>query len=266
MVPWLGGSGLQATRAAEHGRWLIRLGRQAMDALLPPRCLGCGDLVPEPARLCGACWSALNFITAPLCAHCGDPFEFPVAGLRRCAACIARPPGYDQARAALVYDDASKPLVLGLKHGDRTEYVPLLARLLLAAGRELLDGTDLLIPVPLHRWRLWRRRFNQSALLAQALGRLASRPVALDLLRRVRATPSQGGLNARQRRRNVHRAFTLKPDAAAMLEGRRVLLVDDVLTTGATIEACTRPLRRAGVAWVGVITVTRVVRVQDITI
>lgn len=245
---------------------LRQAARRLFDAVLPPRCLGCGDLVPDPARLCAPCWSALSFITAPFCTHCGDPFELPVAGLRRCGACIGRPPAYDQARAALLYDDRSKRLILGLKHGDRTDTVPLLARWLAAAGHDLLAEADVIAPVPLYRWRLWRRRFNQSALLAAALGQIAAKPVILDLLQRVRATPSQGPLNARQRRRNVAGAFALGPGMAARVAGRRVLLVDDVLTTGATVEACCRPLRHAGAVWIGVVTVARVVRPVDVTI
>lgn len=245
---------------------LRQAARHIFDAVLPPRCLSCGDLVPDPARLCAACWSKLTFITAPFCSHCGDPFELPVAGLRRCGACIGRPPAYDQARAALIYDDRSKRLILALKQGDRTDTVPLLARWLAAAGHDLLAQADLIAPVPLHRWRLWRRRFNQSALLAAALGRLQAKPVVADLLQRARATPSQGSLNARQRRRNVVGAFALSPAMAARVKGKRVLLVDDVLTTGATVEACCRPLRRAGAAWIGVVTVARVVRPVDVTI
>lgn len=239
---------------------------QALDAVLPPRCLSCGDLVPDPGRLCAPCWSQLQFITAPACSHCGEPFELPVAGLRRCGACIGRPPVYDQARAALVYDDFARRLIVGFKHHDRTEYVPLLARWLVHAGHDMLAEADVILPVPLHRWRLWRRRFNQSALLARALGQLSDRPVALNLLHRVRATPSQAQLNARQRRRNVRAAFQVASGQAVPLAGQRVVLVDDVMTTGATAEACARALRRAGVAWVGVVTVARVVRPLDVTI
>ncbi|GAB4145466.1 MAG: ComF family protein [Sphingomonadales bacterium] len=250
-------------KSATALKWLSN---RALDAVLPPRCLGCGDLVPDPGRLCAPCWSQLQFITAPACSHCGEPFELPVAGLRRCGACIGRPPLYDQARAALVYDDFARRLIIGFKHHDRTEHVPLLARWLAQAGHEMLAEAELILPVPLHHWRLWRRRFNQAALLAQALGGLSNRPVALDLLRRVRPTPSQARLNARQRRRNVRAAFQLAPGQADRLAGRRVVLIDDVMTTGATVEACARALRRGGVAWIGVLTVARVVRPLDVTI
>lgn len=240
--------------------------RGALDAVLPPQCLSCRVEVEEPDGLCPACWSRLSFITAPFCARCGLPFPHPVGDGALCAACLRRPPPYDRARASLRYDEASRGLILAFKHGDRMAAAPALARFLARAGAELLAEADLLAPVPLHYFRLVGRRYNQSALLALALGRLAGRPVATDLLRRTRATPSQGGLDARARRRNVAGAFAPAPSRLPLIEGARVLLIDDVHTTGATVEACARSLKAAGARAVDILSVARVVRPAGNTI
>ena len=158
------------------------------------------------------------------------------------------------------YDDGARALLLGFKHSDRTDRAPALARWMARAGAELLEQADVIVPVPLHRWRLLQRRFNQSALLAHELGRLAGKPVAAHLLRRKRNTPSQGALTRAQREDNVTGAFRLRTGQAARVAGRRVLLIDDVLTTGATVTACARVLLRAGAAAVDVLTVAHVIR------
>ena len=159
------------------------------------------------------------------------------------------------------YDDASRNPILALKRADRLDLVPAFARWLGRAGRELLTEADIIMPVPLHRWRLWQRRFNQSALLAVALGKLAGKPVDCLALVRGRSTPSQGEMaSAGARRRNVQGAFQVEETRSAMLQGKAILLIDDVLTTGSTVEACTRALKRAGAAKVLVLTLARVVR------
>ncbi len=248
-------------------------GRRAIDVLLPPRCLSCGAVVDEPGALCAPCWGKAAFIAPPHCARCGLAFELPPQasdstneslGAFDCAACAADPPAFDRARAALAYDDHTKSLVLRLKHADATHTAPGLARWMARAGAELLDQCDLIAPVPLHRWRLLWRRYNQSALLALALGRLAAKPVAPGLLVRKRATPQQGHLGPAQRRANVAGAFALKARHAAQILGKRVLLIDDVLTTGATAEECAKVLKRAGAAAVDVLTLARVNRPRSI--
>ncbi len=234
----------------------------ALDALLPPLCLSCRAAVDSPGALCAACWSKIEFIAAPLCACCGFPLEIATDADALCAACLARPPRYRRARAVFRYTDDSRHLVLMFKHADRLDPVPTFGRWLTRAGAALLADADLVAPVPLHRWRLLWRRYNQSAELARAIGRASDRRVVPDLLVRHRRTPSQAELTARERQRNVAGAFRLNGRHRELVRDRTVLLVDDVLTTGATVEACTRTLLRAGATAVDVLTLARVVRPQ----
>ncbi len=239
---------------------IARPGRFLLDAILPLRCFGCGVIVPAESSLCAACWSSLTFLAEPCCARCGLPFPFDQGPRAVCAACVSEPPLFDSARAALLYDDASRRLILAFKHGDRTEAARPFARWMQVAGWSLLEEADLLLPIPLNRWRLFRRRYNQSALLAQVLARDSGVPVALDLLRRVRATPSQGRRSRQARRRNVAGAFALAPAAAERIEGARLLLIDDVMTSGATLDEASKVLRRAKPKKITVLTLARVLR------
>ncbi|MCK6451697.1 MAG: ComF family protein [Alphaproteobacteria bacterium] len=242
------------SRARSAGRWTL-------DALLPPRCLACGLVVDDPGTLCASCWDKAGFIAPPHCRRCGLPFDLAdaAAGLE-CASCVADRPAFDRARAAMRYGDGARALVLRFKHADATHAAPGVARWMARAGAELLADCDLIAPVPLHRWRLLWRRYNQSALLALELGRIAGRPVVADLLLRRRATPSQGRLDRARRRANVASAFAVRPRHLPGLKDRRVLLVDDVMTTGATVDECARTLKRAGAASVDVLTLARVAR------
>lgn len=237
-----------------------RGGAATLDALLPPQCLKCRAAVDRQGLLCPACWREVTWLAAPLCAACGFPFEHDEGPGALCGACTRARPVFDRARAAFAYDEGSKPLVLGFKHGDRIEGAPAYGRWLARAGAELLADADLIAPVPLHRWRLLRRRYNQAALLAQALSRASGKPWLPDLLARVKATRSQGGLGRAGRAENVRAAFAVRPKRRPAAEGRRILLVDDVYTTGATATACARALLRAGAAAVDVLTLARVVR------
>lgn len=242
---------------------LLRL----LDAVLPPLCLGCNEIVAEPGALCAACWPAFSFIAAPHCSRCGTPFAEPVGpvehGNVQCGACLRRPPRFHKARAALVYDDESRRLVLPFKHGDRTDMARACGRWMARAGAELLADADLVTPVPLHWRRLFTRRYNQAQLLARVAVAAAGPSrgqLVPDLLRRRRWTGSQSGLGAKERHDNVRQAFDLHPRRAALVRGKSVLLIDDVLTTGATIEACVRVLQRGGATHVDVLTLARVVR------
>lgn len=249
--------------------------RMGIDAILPPRCGGCGTITESPHAVCAVCWAGLRFITTPQCMCCGYPFELDQddqarpsssegadAGQLLCAGCLQKKPAFDLARAALVYDDFSRDYLLRFKHADRGDLTPLLARWMYQAGQGIWDQADVIIPVPLHRRRLLARRYNQSGLLAARLSSMTGVPWDGLVLQRKRYTRSLGGLGPSSRKREVGGAFEIDENRAARsgLSGTRVVLIDDVLTTGATVNACVRALKQSGVMHVSVITVARVVR------
>lgn len=235
--------------------------RRALDFLFPPLCVGCDGRISEPHALCQACWSEISFIDAPLCERCGIPFEIDDGDGTICASCHAAANEFRHARSLFRYDEASKPLILAFKHGDRLERAPALAHWLMRAGHGLLAEADLIVPVPLHPRRLWRRRYNQAAILAQKLALSAGKSYAPDILERARATQSQGAMpSAKARKRNVMAAFRVPARHREALRGMRILLVDDVYTTGATLNSCARALKRGGAGQVDALTLARVVR------
>lgn len=236
--------------------------KPALDLLLPPLCLSCGGMAGNPHGFCAACWGELHFITPPVCAACGIPFDFEVDANALCGQCMSEKPVFTAARAALSYDDASRAVILPFKNRDRTDYVPAFTRLMHSAGKNLLDASDVIVPVPLHPLRLFTRRYNQAAMLALGLGKLSKKPVRLDALMRLKATKSQGHLHRSQRKANVARAFALHPRARKSMEGQAVLLVDDVLTTGATANACAKTLLDAGAKEVRVLALARVKKAE----
>jgi ComF family protein len=237
-----------------------------LDLLFPPLCIACRE--PGTSHgFCSKCWGEIQFLDGPLCGCCGVPFDVALPGLEEslCAACLTRPPAFDRARAILHYSEASRAPILALKHGDRLDLVPGFALWLERAGRALIAEADLIVPVPLHRFRLWRRRYNQAAELARALARRSGRPLDVLTLCRSRPTISQGMMpSARARRRNVLGAFRIANPRR--IAGRAILLVDDVMTTGATAEAAARALKRAGATRVYVLALARVVRATEIPI
>ncbi|HSE78108.1 MAG TPA: ComF family protein [Alphaproteobacteria bacterium] len=243
---------------------LAMLTRRALDIVLPPQCLSCGALVESANALCASCWSRITWIAAPYCACCGLPFDFDPAASRAdailCTGCLAEPPEFRRARAAFRYDDGGKRLILGLKFGDRTDSAPAFGRWLARAGAESLADADMVAPVPMHWTRLAWRKYNQSSLLALAVARAAGLRCAPDLLIRRRRTPPQGDLGRNERWRNVRGAFAVNRRHASAVAGTRVVLVDDVLTTGATARHCARALLGAGAASVDLLTLARVVR------
>ena len=228
--------------------------RRVADALTPSQCLLCGTPLGEPASLCVACWGKLQHLDDPVCNVMGTPFAYDMGTGAVSAAALTLPPAWDRSRAAVGFDETSRKIVHALKYRDRQEAGLLMARMMARAGRDLLREAEVIIPVPLHRWRLWSRRFNQSAFLAQALARMAGKSYRPDLLLRRRATRSQVGLDEAQRRKNVKGAFDLAEGQAAAVAGRKILLVDDVRTTGATAEACAAVLRARTAAQVDVLT------------
>lgn len=223
-----------ASRLAQLPARLLGGLKAAGGFVMPRRCIGCGATVEGDGAFCAACWGDIRFLGPPLCDGCGFPFDYDAGAGALCGACIADRPAYGRARAVFAYDEHSRGPLLAFKHADRTDIAPAFARLMMSAGSDLLTDAAMVVPVPLHRLRLITRRYNQSALLAHALGRRSDVPVAPDLLVRTRRTPPQRGLGPAARRRNIQGAFAIRSGMAEQVAGVPVLLIDDVLTTGAT--------------------------------
>jgi ComF family protein len=235
--------------------------RFALGVVYPPTCIACAAATGEPHTLCARCWSEMRFIERPFCERLGTPFEVDLGVALLSPAAIADPPVFRRARAVAHYDETARRLVHRLKYGDRVELARALGGMMARAGAELLLNADVIVPVPLHRSRLWWRRFNQAMALAGALSRTSGVPCDPFLLARVKRTRSQVGLTRTQRGDNLQGAFRVPADAKPHLANKRVLLVDDVVTTGATANACSRALLRAGAKTVDVLSFARVVTV-----
>ena len=239
---------------------LIRnFGRALIDFALPPRCAGCGDVIVEAGSFCARCWSRLEWLGNGGCQHCGLPLASTEIDM--CGRCLSDPPRIDRIRAAVAYDDMSRSIVLRLKYGRKVAFARTMARYMAPLSANRADEA-ILVPVPLHRWRLWGRGFNQSGLVARELAKAWNIPVALHSIRRVKRTPPLKGLNHNQRQREVAGAF--QAVASDLVKDRTVILVDDVLTSGSTAEACARALRKAGARRVELICWARVVRPTQI--
>ena len=240
------------------GSAFASLPRAALDIVLPTLCVSCHEPVAGDG-VCAACWSQLAFIAPPFCPRLGIPFVYdPGPGLLSMQA-IADPPAYQRARAAVRYDEIARTLVHGLKYQDRTDLAPIMGRWMARAGHELLQEADALVPVPLHWRRGWTRRYNQSGTLAGVIAKHTRLPVLGAELRRVRPTLQQVGLSKADRALNVQGAFKVPLEKKSTVQGRRIVLIDDVLTSGATVDACARALLRARAASVDVLVFARVV-------
>ena len=245
------GRGVVAGTARKLLRW-------TGDLIVPPVCIACRAALSEHHALCAKCWRDVAFIRAPLCERMGIPLPFDTGGPSVSAAALADPPDYDRARAAAHFAGTARQLVHGFKYADRQEMRVLLGAWLQAAGQDLLDDAHLILPVPMSRRRLFWRTFNQAAILAHEIGRRSGLPVSTAVLRRRRATRPQVGLTRAQRRDNMEGAFAIEKRRRGLVAGHNILLIDDVITTGATVNACARALKRAGAARVDVLAVAMV--------
>ncbi|HEX2134294.1 MAG TPA: ComF family protein [Microvirga sp.] len=246
---------IRAVAAAKLLRSAVRI---ALAVVYPPTCIACQAATGEAHALCAGCWSRLRFIERPYCERLGTPFPVDWGEGLLSPAALADPPVFQRARAVALFDDTARGLVHRLKYGDRLELAQALGRMMARAGAELLADADVIVPVPLHPWRLWRRRFNQAMALAAVVSRASGVPCDPFLLARVKRTRSQVGLTKAQRRENLQGAFRVPVEAGPRLRGRRVLLVDDVLTTGSTANAASRALLRGGASAVDVLAFARV--------
>jgi ComF family protein len=237
--------------------------RGALDLLVPPQSLDGGPR-PLAGGFTAEGWSRIRFLDGPVCDGCGAPFEYD-PGVR-CAACLAKPRAFDAARAACLYDETSRDPILKLKHADRLDLAPMFARWISRSARPLIEEADAIAPVPLHPFRLLARRYNQAAEIARPLAAMTGTPYLPDALIRRRVTASQGGKSGSGRRRNVAGAFEVADRRRSQVEGLRILLIDDVLTTGATAEGCARALKAAGAARVDLAVVARVQAAAGLTI
>jgi ComF family protein len=234
---------------------------RTIDLLLPPCCPACGGATLAADGLCLDCWPCIRFIGAPLCDACGIPLPVDLGPGALCGSCVQpRRLRIGRARAAVIYDDASRGMILGFKNTDRTHAVPLFARWMARAGADVLPQAELLIPVPLHWTRLFARSYNQAAMLAHGLHKLTGIRVLPDALVRRRRTPKLGTLSAAERARTVSGIFAVRESASPRLAGRRVMLIDDVLTSGATTRGCAAVLLAAGAAGVDVLAIARTLR------
>jgi ComF family protein len=232
--------------------------RTAVDFALPPRCPGCGLIVEDQHRFCLSCWQALHFLGEPCCARCGLPFEFDAGQGAECGACIAEPPRFDRLRAAVAYGEIARAVALKLKYAGRPGVAEMMAQLM-SRHVDRSDADAVLVPVPLHRWRIWKRGYNQSALIAAALAGRTGLRAELAWMERTRATPPLKGLGRRERALAVRGAFRLGAGAAERVKGRRIIVVDDVFTSGATANACAQLLKRSGAGAVDILCWARVV-------
>lgn len=250
---------------------LMHLARHSLagamaDLIIPPACLACHERLSQHDTVCARCWSDINFIRAPVCDRLGLPMPFDTGDRMISAAAAAHPPHYDHARAVAHYSGVMRDMILAFKYGDTHNARKLFGRWLTSAGAELIDGCDIITPVPMHPRRLLARRFNQAAILARELARTSACRFQPQLIRRIRQTTAQVGLTRDQRRRNLAGAIVVPPRQQRHIDGKHVLIVDDVITTGSTLNACARALRRAGAQRVDAVALAIVTNESNVTL
>lgn len=231
---------------------------KVVNVLVPARCGMCGEEVEENGTLCAKCYGHLKFIRKPCCKLCGRPFDFDIVGESLCGSCLKQKPVYEKAHAVLIYNQASKRLILPFKHADRLDLTGVLVKFMIRAWPEMIEKADVIVPVPLHMFRLLRRHYNQAALLAKAVAKQNHKLYCPEVLRRRKKTLSQGHLSPKERHKNVSGAFEVRH--SDRIQGKRILLIDDVYTTGATVNECAKVLLKAGAASVSCLTLAKVVR------
>jgi len=247
-------------------KWYATGSRMLLDTLFPALCPRCNETVDMPGSLCSDCWSSVTFISAPKCGQCGLPFDYDVTDDMLCGNCITKPPPFSCGISVFRYDDNSRDMVLAFKHADRTDRAPAFAGWMKRAAIDILEKDPLIAPVPLHRKRLLKRRYNQAALLAKQLAKQTKGRLAVDMLLRTKDTASQGTKSMKARFRNVQGAFAIHPKWHPQIAGEHILLIDDVYTTGATLGACATCLLKAGAARVDILTLCRVVHPSSLSI
>ncbi|ABR61340.1 ComF family protein [Sinorhizobium medicae] len=233
---------------------LRRLAALAINLVFPPVCCGCGRLTGDARAVCPSCWAKIPLIERPYCEVLGMPFTFDPGEGAVSPEAIANPPVFDRLRSAAIHEGIVRDLVHGLKYRDRTDLAPMMAEWMIRAGDGAVAAADMIVPVPLHAFRLWRRKFNQAAELARFVAKHSARTYRPDVLRRTKRTSRQVGLGARAREANVRGAFSVPEGLRREVAGKRIVLVDDVYTTGATVTAAARALKRAGAGDVTVLT------------
>ena len=243
-----------------YGDSLRGISRLLLDAIYPPECPSCRVPVETMHNLCTECFAKLRMITKPMCACCGIPFVVPTGEDGKCPECLVEPPAFDRARSVMVYDGTSAPLIHALKFQDQWAGLERYTAMLCAGGADLLASTDFIAPVPLHWRRLWRRKYNQSALLAYGISRKSGILCIPNLLCRTRYTKPQMRLKRSERAKNVRNGFAVSDKFVSEIAGKTILLIDDVVTTGATVDACAMVLKKAGAAQVNVLTLARTVK------
>ena len=231
-----------------------------INEIIPPRCISCKIITQDDTSFCSKCWEKIDFISNPQCHICSEPFELSVEKEVICPNCIKTRPLYNMARSALAYNENSRNMIIEFKYYNKTHTVDIFAKWMMINGQEVIENSDIIVPVPLHKMRILKRRYNQSALLANALGRLSKLPVRIDLLSRIKNTPPQSELSFNSRKNNVSNAFKTNKKKCADIEGKNICLVDDVMTTGATVESCARVMLEAGAKNVNVLTIGKTIK------